>query len=323
MRALVPGTRAAGVTAALAILGIAWPGAAAAQCGQDYHQAPTHSYIPGGPPLAIGDSVLADAVPELARDGFEADGMVCRQMSQGIALLEARAASLPHLIVLALGTNGEVSAAQIGRVLAILGPSRLLALVTPFGSVVPSTPEVIRAEAQSHPGRIVLLDWDRLAAAHPQWLAPDGVHLGSAAGITAFAQLIANALPYAVAAAPAQPRESSPPPLAIRPRAEQHHTATEHRRPAAGRRAGAQHRTPTKDRPASDATRSAGHGVSSTASTAAAQVSPAPTRVSPTPILASSKPRDSSTSALVAPLLGAAALLLLASLALARRRWRR
>lgn len=170
---------------------------AAAQCGQDYHGAPSGSSTPGGPPLAIGDSVLADAVPQLVREGFAADGMVCRQMSQGLALLQARASNLPHLIVLALGTNGEVTAQDVDTALRLIGPQRVLVLVTPHGSVVPSTPQTIRSAAAQHPGRVLLLDWDRLAAEHRQWLAPDGVHLGGPAGIAAFAQLLAAALPYA------------------------------------------------------------------------------------------------------------------------------
>jgi hypothetical protein len=184
---------AVGLTVA-ALLGGAAPAGAA--CGQEYRAAPAHAAA-GSAPLAIGDSVLADAVPLLVRDGFEADGMVCRQMSQGLVILQERAATLPHLVVLALGTNGEVTPAQIDSALAIVGPQRVLALVTPHGSVVPSSPNVIREAAASHPGRIVLLDWDRLVAGHPDWLAADGVHLGGSAGIAAFAQLIASVLPDA------------------------------------------------------------------------------------------------------------------------------
>jgi hypothetical protein len=185
--------------------------AAQAQCGQDYHGVPASSSVPGGPPLAIGDSVLADAVPLLVRDGFEADGMVCRQMSQGIELLEQRARNLPHLVVLALGTNGEVTQQQIDRALAILGPTRLLALVTPHGSVVPSTPDVIRAAAASQPKRILLLEWDQLAEEHPSWLAPDGVHLGGEAGIEGYAQMIATLLPYAAPSGAGTARTETPP----------------------------------------------------------------------------------------------------------------
>jgi hypothetical protein len=121
--------------------------------------------------------------------------MVCRQMGQGLALLRTRGSDLPHIVVLALGTNGEVTPQDIDTALSIVGPERILALVTPHGSVVPSSAEIIRAAAASHPGRIVLLDWDRLVSGHAAWLAPDGVHLGGSAGIAAFAQMIASLLP--------------------------------------------------------------------------------------------------------------------------------
>jgi hypothetical protein len=183
---------------------------AGAQCGQDYRAAPAHSAVPGGPPLAIGDSVLADAVPELVQYGFEADGMVCRQMSQGLAILRQRGPTLPHLVVLALGANGEVTEQQIDTALVLLGPERVLVLVTPHGGVLPSTPNVIRSAATAHAGRILLLDWDRLAAEHPDWLAPDGVHLGGTAGIQGFAGMIAGVLPYAGPAEQEREREPEP-----------------------------------------------------------------------------------------------------------------
>jgi hypothetical protein len=219
---------------------------AAAQCGQEYHSTPAQSNVPGGAPLAVGDSVLADAAALLARDGFEADGMVCRQMSQGLAVLRERGARLPHLVVLALGTNGEVTPGDINEALRILGPQRILVLVTPHGSVVPSTPQVIREAAASQRERIVLLDWDRLAAGHPEWLAPDGVHLGGQAGIEAFAQMIASVLPYASANPPpsASPPEASPPstigaPVTIQPAAPHRPAATHPNRAAPGPKHGA------------------------------------------------------------------------------------
>jgi hypothetical protein len=195
---------AAGVLVLALVLAALLCGAApaTAHCGQDYHATPASSDVPGGAPLAIGDSVLADAVAQLVGLGFEADGMVCRQMSQGVALLRARGRSLPHLVVLALGANGEVTPQQIDTVLSILGPERILALVVPHGSVVASTATVVRAAAAGHAGRIILLDWDRLVEGHPDWLAPDGVHLGGSAGIEAFARMVATVRPYATTAPP-------------------------------------------------------------------------------------------------------------------------
>jgi hypothetical protein len=213
------------------LLALTVPAGASAACGQEYKGAPQQSTTPGGPPLAIGDSVLADAVPSLVRDGFEADGMVCRQMSQGLTILKERAGRLPHLVVLALGTNGEVTPQQIETALAVLGPGRVLVLVTPHGSVLPSTPRVIRSAAAANPQRIVLLDWDRLAAEHPDWLAPDGVHLGGAAGIEGFAAMVAGTLPYATAAAPEEASSDSEPGTPVTLAAPRHTQPAPHRRP--------------------------------------------------------------------------------------------
>jgi hypothetical protein len=232
--------KAVAVAAALAVaVSLCCTSQASAGCGQDYHGAPARSDVAGGPPLAIGDSVLADAVPLLVRDGFEADGMVCRQMSQGLTMLRARGATLPHLVVLALGTNGEVTAEQIDMALSLVGPGRVLSLVVPHGSVVASTPSVIRRAAISHPGRIVLLDWDRLVAGHANWLAPDGVHLGSSAGIAAFAQLLTSVLPYATPASTEAEAPTDPgTPITIQP-------------PPGHRSAGAQQSTASRSRTSS------------------------------------------------------------------------
>ncbi len=191
--------RLAAVAGGLIAIVLIAASSASAECGQDFRGAPRNSAIPGGPPLAIGDSVLADAVPRLVAYGFEADGMVCRQMSQGIAMLRNRHGHLPHLVVLALGTNGEATEREIDEALALLGPQRILVLVVPHGSVSPSTPGVIRAAGAASPNRILLLDWDRVADEHKDWLAPDGIHLGGSAGINGFAAMVADVLPYATA----------------------------------------------------------------------------------------------------------------------------
>jgi hypothetical protein len=184
------------VFAVLTLMALAGIGAstASAQCGETIDLAARHSAVPGPAPLALGDSVLYDAAQPLAGDGFQVNAMVCRTMAQGIAVLEARAAPLPVLVVVALGTNGTVSNAQIESLLRILGPSRGLALVTPKGGDDPSVPGLFRAAARRHPGRILVLDWERVSAGHPDWFAPDGIHLGGAAGIDAFARLVASSL---------------------------------------------------------------------------------------------------------------------------------
>ncbi|MGO9790924.1 MAG: hypothetical protein ACLP8S_15935 [Solirubrobacteraceae bacterium] len=174
-----------------------WAGSASAQCGQRTTGYPAHWAGGGPPPLVIGDSVLYDAVPALARLGFQSDAMVCRQMSQGLALLLQRGSSLPHLVVLELGTNGSVTLGNIGEALQILGPRRLLVMITPHNGVVPSDDNTIITAQRLHPSQMLVLDWNDIADGHPFWFAPDGIHLGNAAGIAAFAQMVAGVLPYA------------------------------------------------------------------------------------------------------------------------------
>ncbi|HUZ30409.1 MAG TPA: hypothetical protein VMU90_14270 [Solirubrobacteraceae bacterium] len=195
-----------------AVLGLAGPALA---CGETQQatprQAPTNP-----PPLAVGDSVLADTVQLLAGAGYEANGMVCRTVDQGLAILRARGNQLPSLVVFALGTNGGITDSQVREALAILGPSRRLVLVTPHHGDDPNSPQEVRNEVNRYAPQTVLLDWDRLSSPHPEWFAPDGIHLGGDAGIHAFASMIISALPYATSGQ-VQAIPTPPPPPPPRP----------------------------------------------------------------------------------------------------------
>jgi hypothetical protein len=213
------------VVVCIAVLGFG-VAPASAQCGQTTNVSPKRSLGVGAAPLAIGDSVLYDAADALSYYGFQINAMVCRTMDQGIVWLEAHAKSLPVLVVVALGTNGSVTTGQIDQLLSIVGPNRLLAMVTPHNGNYAYVPGLIRSAAQQHPGQILVLDWDRLSAGHPNWFAPDGIHLGGAAGIDAYARLVAGALlptpsqvpSPPVVRTPAPPRVTHPPkPVLKRP----------------------------------------------------------------------------------------------------------
>ena len=185
----VPTATAAGTSTAGAV-----PPPPGSACGQTIDLPPRRSLGIGGAPLAIGDSVLYDAAQPVSAYGFHVNAMVCRTMAQGIAWLGAHERELPVLVVVALGTNGGASTGQIDELLRILGAHRLLALVTPHNGTDSTTPSLYRAAAQQAPDQVELLDWDRLSARHPRWLASDGIHLGGSAGVGAFARLIASSL---------------------------------------------------------------------------------------------------------------------------------
>jgi hypothetical protein len=206
-------TRVLGVLAiclAFAVLNVT---SASAACGQTIDVSPQHSLGPGPAPLAVGDSVLYDAAPVLSNYGFRSNAMVCRTMAQGIVWLQRHAGALPGLVAVALGTNGAVTNSQLDQLLGLLGPNRILALVTPHRGNYAYVPGLYRTAAQQYPGRIEVLDWDGISAAHPEWFAPDGIHLGGTAGVNAFASMVAGSLSSAPAPVPApQTTPAAPPP---------------------------------------------------------------------------------------------------------------
>jgi hypothetical protein len=150
--------------------------------------------------LAIGDSTMLLSLPGLAADGFDANARGCRSFAAGLTLLAGlkATAQLPHMVVIALGANGQVSGAQIDAALRLLGPGRLLVLVThrEEGGAVGSDRQTEQMSADRDRGHILLLDWVAHSAGHPGWFDPDGLHL-LWSGVNAFTAFVASTLPYA------------------------------------------------------------------------------------------------------------------------------
>jgi hypothetical protein len=137
---------------------------------------------------------MLGAARQLQAAGFEIDVRGCRQMSEGVALLAARrhAGSLPSVVVVALGTNWTVSTAQIRTALRVLGPSRVLGLVTPpeVGGVTSPDQAAMRAAGRRWRLRVKVLDWVAYSAGRGwTW---DGMHL-KPAGAVAYARLLSRA----------------------------------------------------------------------------------------------------------------------------------
>jgi hypothetical protein len=152
-------------------------------CDASQHLAAKRKPAHGRAPLAVGDSVMLGAADRLARAGFEVDARGCRQMSAGLDVLDQRRRSgtLPRVVIVALGTNWVITRADVRRALRIVGPRRLLVLVTPreLGGGSSSDATVVRTAGRRHPRRIAVADWVRVSAGHSSWFAGDGIHLGS------------------------------------------------------------------------------------------------------------------------------------------------
>jgi hypothetical protein len=155
-------------------------------CSRVYHKPPLGD-APGlaKPPLLIGDSVVGFAMKPLQKLGYRINAQGCRTFPRGITAIkrEAHKRELPSLIVVELGTAGNVTRQNIGRLLRLLGPDRKLVLVTPrkfggtsfSGGVDPDAKDYHRA-AERYPGRVFVTPWAEFGEQHPEWFYPDMVH---------------------------------------------------------------------------------------------------------------------------------------------------
>lgn len=181
------------VAASLVALALLVPAGADAGCGKTRHFASTSDAGMGQAPLAIGDSVLLGAAEETAAAGYDVDVRGCRQMTEGLDVLRkhARTDGLPRVVVIALGSNSSITRADVRTALRILGPDRILGLVTP--REVRGTPytdaAALRAAARRWPRRIALVDWVKHTKHHRGLTYSDGIHLTNA-GQRAMANLL-------------------------------------------------------------------------------------------------------------------------------------
>ncbi len=181
---------------AFAVLGT---GVASAACGGVEQVNPRKDVTLGRAPLAVGDSPMLLALPNLAQIGYRANARGCRQWPEGLALLRdlRREDHLPRLVVVALGSNGVVTKGDIRKALDIVGKKRKLGLVTPreSGGGAGHDADVVRTQARKHKNRTVLLDWVKYSAGHPAWFQADGLHL-TFDGAEAMARLLKRPLKH-------------------------------------------------------------------------------------------------------------------------------
>lgn len=173
--------------------------AAEAACGGVKAAQSKRNLVKGPEPFVIGDSVMLLAVEELAAAGFNVNAQGCRRWSQGHAILarKKRQGRLPWLVVIALGTNWELTRREIGRTRKLLGKKRVLALLTPRESGGYSGPDAVRVRRAARAHRnVMVLDWVRFSRGHGSWFGGDGIHL-TPTGVRNYVRCIRRALPYA------------------------------------------------------------------------------------------------------------------------------
>jgi hypothetical protein len=155
--------------------------------------------------------VASAAALDAALPGVYINAQVGRAMVNGLTVIQGLAArgELRRFVVVGLGTNGPVSAAQIRQLRRLIGPDRDLILVNTYGPMPweSSVNRVLDAAAQPA-AHVSLADWHTAIAGHTGLLWPDGIH-PQPSGAKVYARIVLAAI--------AAELPHAPPPVCDRP----------------------------------------------------------------------------------------------------------
>ncbi|WP_040496548.1 acyltransferase family protein, partial [Ilumatobacter nonamiensis] len=158
---------------------------------------PTTAAAPTSAQLALGDSVMQGAAPQLNELGFTVDAIESRAWVNGLDTIEKLGAQdrLPETLVIHLGTNGPIGQANMDRMMTAVStvPNVLLLTNDVDRDYTAGNNELIYAAAAAN-DNVEVLDWQGLApACTGDCFENDGFHL-KPAGRRYYAELIAGAL---------------------------------------------------------------------------------------------------------------------------------
>lgn len=162
---------------------------AASPAGSPAASPPAASHpVPGSSVTAVGDSVMVASTPALqqALPGIYIDAQVGRQFYTGLSVIAAlkQRGLLRPVVVVALGTNGTVTWAEVRQLFAEIGRHRRLVLVNTFEarSWEAEVNATLAAAARYRPGS-VLANWYDTIVHRTYLLWSDGIHPQPAGGV--------------------------------------------------------------------------------------------------------------------------------------------
>ena len=134
------------------------------------------------PALAIGDSVMVDGSAGLRKlfPNMIINADVSRGIDVALDLLQyyKNKGLLPDVVVLGMGTNGMISAAQIQKAMQIAGPQRQVFWINVH---VPTKPwekpvnNILNQQARNFTN-LQIIDWYSYSQKHANWFFEDQVH---------------------------------------------------------------------------------------------------------------------------------------------------
>ena len=149
------------------------------------------------PPIAVGESVMLGAVPQLHVGGFAVYAEESHQADWVVGVVGQLRAyeQIGNTIVIQTGTNGQLTAEQLDAIMALLPAEEVPQVV--FLTVRAPKPwidgnnELIRALPAKYPNQVKVLEWKGLVDSDQiPGIAGDGVHLGTVAAKQAYANYI-------------------------------------------------------------------------------------------------------------------------------------
>ncbi|MGE0025532.1 MAG: hypothetical protein AB7O78_09515 [Thermoleophilia bacterium] len=151
----------------------------------------------GGPVVAVGDSVMLGASPQLRKalsPGAVIDAAVSRQFTEGAAVLRGRLRTAPRnaIVVIHLGDNGYIPFRPFERLMRDLSgrPKVVLVTVRVRAAWQDSVNDALRYAARHH-RNAVIADWH--AASGGRGILVDGTHT-TPKGARIYARTIARAV---------------------------------------------------------------------------------------------------------------------------------
>jgi hypothetical protein len=146
-------------------------------------------------PIAIGDSVMLGAKPQLESEGFVVDAAEARQAKDLVVRLQQlrTEGQLGSVVVIHVGTSGEVSDEDLAAIMSNLPPEEVASVWFLTGHAdkpwIEPNNQRIMALPRSYPN-VQVGNWDAMADTMADGMASDGIHLQTDESRQFYADLI-------------------------------------------------------------------------------------------------------------------------------------